>query len=198
MRLVPVNGVGVNRRLVKAESRARAQRIRIRGWQLGWLVAVGWLVAACNADGGETSPPQMLPIEARWCLTEDDPTRCIDLEVPTSPRQYSMGLQMRPALPPLRGMWFVFVPPAVAKFWMHRTLAPLDLIFIADNRILAIEPNAPTCPHLPCPSYGPDVPVDGVVELGAGEAQRLGLKPGSPVRIQWLGQPATPSAQTRD
>ena len=164
----------------------------------GWLLAGGGLLAACQAQEGEKGPPQVLPIEARWCLTETAPARCIDLEVPKTPRQYSMGLQLRPALPPLRGMWFVFSPPSVASFWMHRTLAPLDLIFLADNRILAIEANAPPCPHLPGPSYGPDVPVEGVVELGAGEAQRLGLKPGRPVRIHWLRQPATPSAQTRD
>jgi hypothetical protein len=95
-------------------------------------------------------------------------------------------------------MWFLFSPPTVAKFWMHRTLAPLDLLFIANNRILAIEANAPICPHLPCPSYGPDGPVDGVVELGAGEAERLGLKVGSPVEIRWLPQPATPSKSRRD
>jgi uncharacterized membrane protein (UPF0127 family) len=182
----------MNRRQVNAEPGSRAQQILVGAWLLGSMVAGSWLVAACRADGGEASPPQTLPIEARWCLTEGDPTRCIDLEVPKTPRQYSMGLQMRPALPPLRGMWFTFDPPAVAKFWMHRTLAPLDLLFIADNRILAIEANAPKCPNLPCPSYGPDVPVDGVVELGAGEAQRLGLKLGSPVRIRFLNQPATP------
>ena len=154
-------------------------------------------MAACGADGVEKGPPQYLPIEAQWCLS-GEPPRCIDLEVPTTPRQFSMGLQQRPALPPLRGMWFVFSPPEVAKFWMHRTLAPLDLLFIANNRILAIEANVPICPNLPCPSYGPDTPVDGVVELGAGEAERLGLMVGSSAQFNWLAQPAKPSTRTPD
>ncbi|MEB3317250.1 MAG: DUF192 domain-containing protein [Cyanobacteriota bacterium] len=188
----------MNRRLARGEQRHRPRWIPRRGWPLAGLLAGVWCVADGKADPGETSPPQRLPIEARWCLSERAPSRCIDLEVPKTPRQFSMGLQMRPALPPLRGMWFAFEPPAVAKFWMHRTLAPLDLLFIADGRILAIEANAPTCPHLPCPSYGPDGPVEGVVELGAGEAQRLGLKVGQPVRIQRIGQPATPSTPARD
>lgn len=161
------------------------------GVLIGCLAGSGALLAACQADSGETAPPQHLPIEARWCLSGEQP-RCIDLEVPSTPRQFSMGLQLRPALPPLRGMWFVFSPPTIARFWMHRTLAPLDLIFIANNRIVAIEANAPICPKLPCPSYGPPDPVDGVVELGAGEAERLGIKVGNPVEIRWLGQPATP------
>ncbi|MEB3318222.1 MAG: DUF192 domain-containing protein [Cyanobacteriota bacterium] len=164
----------------------------------GGVLAGSWLVSACQADGGEKGPPQVLPIEARWCLKEAEPARCIDLEVPQTPRQFSMGLQMRPALPPLRGMWFAFTPPSVARFWMHRTLAPLDLIFVANNRILAIEANVPTCPNLPCPTYGPEEPVDGVLELGAGEARRLGLKPGTEVEIRWLPEAAKPSTQKRD
>ncbi|MFM1798821.1 MAG: hypothetical protein RLZZ117_1099 [Cyanobacteriota bacterium] len=164
----------------------------------GGILAVSALLGSCKAAEKEPSPPQWLPIEARWCLMEGDPPPCIDLEVPQTPRQYSMGLQMRPALPPLRGMWFSFTPPSVATFWMHRTLAPLDLIFIANNRILAIEANTPTCARLPCPTYGPSVPVDGVVELRAGEAQRLGLKPGTPVDIRWLALPSTPAPQKRD
>jgi uncharacterized membrane protein (UPF0127 family) len=161
------------------------------------LAGICLFMAACGADGGEKGPPQYLPVEAQWCLDGESP-RCIALEVPATPRQFSMGLQQRPALPPLRGMWFVFIPPEVAAFWMHRTIAPLDLIFIANNRILAIEANVPICPNLPCPSYGPNTPVDGVVELGAGEAARLGLKVGSPVQIQWLAQPAKPSTRTPD
>jgi uncharacterized membrane protein (UPF0127 family) len=52
--------------------------------------------------------------------------------------------------------------------------------------VLAIEANAKPCPRLPCRSYGPDEPTDGVVELAAGEAARLGLHVGSAARIQEL------------
>jgi uncharacterized membrane protein (UPF0127 family) len=182
----------------------RADPVTVRvprraGWLLlGGLLAGGDLLAACHANEVEKGPPQMLPIEARWCLAEGEPGRCIDLEVPRTPRQFSMGLQMRPALPPMRGMWFAFNPPTRASFWMHRTLAPLDLLFIANNRILTIEANVPTCSYLPCPTYGPDEPVDSVVELGAGEARRLGLRPGSPVEIRRLSRPATPPPRQRD
>lgn len=185
-------------RLVSRFARPLGTRRVPTAMVLGCLAGAAWIMASCKAESGEPGPPQVLPIEAQWCLSGHSPRQCIDLEVPASPRQFSMGLQLRPALPPLRGMWFAFSPPSVAKFWMHRTLAPLDLLFIANNRILAIQANAPICPHLPCPSYGPDGPVDGVVELGAGEAERLGLKVGSPVEIRWLPQPATPSKSKRD
>jgi uncharacterized protein len=136
--------------------------------------------SAALPDRGDQGPPQVLPITARWCLT---PQRCIDLEVADTPRRQALGLQLRPPLPPLRGMWFPYEPPALARFWMHRTPAALDMLFIRDGLVVAIEADAQPCMRLPCPSYGPDQPVDGVVELAAGQAEALGLAVGSPARI---------------
>jgi uncharacterized protein len=130
---------------------------------------------------GFTAPPQQLPIEARWCL---DSSRCILLEVADESHEKSKGLQLRGPLPPLRGMWFPFSPPSLARFWMHHTLEPLDMLFVRGGRVVAIEAYAAPCLHLPCRSYGPDEPVDGVVELAGGQAEALGIAVGSPVRIE--------------
>jgi uncharacterized membrane protein (UPF0127 family) len=108
-----------------------------------------------------------------------------------------MGLQLRPPLPPGRGMWFPYAPPALARFWMHLTPEPLDMIFVRDHRVLAVVAFVPPCMHLPCRSYGPDDPVDGVLELGAGQAVALGIRVGTPVRIMPLAG-AIPSARARD
>jgi uncharacterized membrane protein (UPF0127 family) len=129
-------------------------------------------------------PPQLLPIEAEWCLPSGD---CIQLEVADEQHEQAMGLQWRGPLPPLRGMWFPF-QDVLLRFWMHQTPEPLDMVFINDNRVIAIEPKTTPCPRLPCRSYGPDEPGDGVVELAAGEAQRLGIEVGSEVVIR----PVTP------
>jgi uncharacterized membrane protein (UPF0127 family) len=107
----------------------------------------------------------------------------------------------RPPLAPLHGMWFPWPQPQVLKFWMHRTPAPLDMLFVRSGRVIAIEAGAQPCPHLPCRSYGPDEPADGVVELAAGEAARLGLQVGSSARITPLlprtaaKAPAAPAAR---
>lgn len=127
------------------------------------------------------SPPQFLPVEARWCLPGG---RCIGLEVPRGERQFSFGLQLRPALPTLRGMWFDFGSPTLARFWMHRTPEPLDMLFIRDQRVVAIEAKTKPCMHLPCRAYGPDELVESVVELAAGQAEELGLKVGSEAAIE--------------
>ncbi|AII43985.1 hypothetical protein KR100_11525 [Synechococcus sp. KORDI-100] len=128
-----------------------------------------------------TPPPQHLPVTAEWCLSAE---RCIALEVARTPEQQRLGLMQRPELPPLRGMWFPFNRARRARFWMHNTLAPLDMVFLREGRVIHIESDVPVCPDLPCPSYGPTEWADGVVELGAGEARRLGIGTGQPSHIQ--------------
>ena len=127
------------------------------------------------------SPPQQLPVTAQWCLED---RRCIALEVARTADQQRIGLMQRPALPQLRGMWFPFDRPRRLRFWMHNTLAPLDMVFLREGRVVHIERRVPVCPSLPCPSYGPTQSGDGVVELGAGEAERLGISLGDPARFE--------------
>ena len=132
-------------------------------------------------------PPQWLSVAARWCLAKQ---RCIDLEVARSSEQQRLGLMQRPELPPLRGMWFPFSTPQPQRFWMFNTLAPLDIIFVRDGRVLDLVRDVPTCAALPCRSYAADADgngradfVDAVIEIGAGEVERLGIEIGDPVRI---------------
>jgi len=164
------------------------------GLALGTALAAGAGVAA--APRAAEGPPMHLPVTARWCLGPGGAGPCIGLEVPAGERQYAWGLQLRPRLPALRGMWFRFDPPVPARFWMHRTPEPLDMLFVREGRIVAIEAGATPCPRLPCRSYGPEQPVDGVVELAAGEAARLGLVVGGPAPIEPLppSRASTPAA----
>ncbi|MFM7676292.1 MAG: DUF192 domain-containing protein [Synechococcus sp.] len=174
--------------------------------------AAGLAVAEGVAQAGgapPAGPPQFLPATARWCLPARDPAEpapCVLLEVARSDREQSWGLQLRPPLPPLRGMWFPYDPPARARFWMHRTPEPLDMLFVAEGKVVAIEAHTTPCPRLPCRSYGPDDPVAGVLELAAGQAAALGITVGTPVRIEALAAPgpalrpaaAGPAAPARD
>ena len=167
-----------------------------RSIQRRWALAFVVVLVGCR-PGQTQSPPQFLPITAQWCLEGPAPARCIQLEVPRHERQYAMGLQLRPPLPHLRGMWFPYAPPTVARFWMHRTPEPLDMLFIRDGRVAALERAVPPCMNLPCRSYGPGTPVDGVLELAAGQAAVLGISVGTPVRITPLPG-MSPSAPAPD
>ena len=143
---------------------------------------------------------QMLPIEAQWCLersTPKQPQVCIALEVADDHNERRLGLMHRPPLPPQRGMWFDFKRPAPISMWMLNTPASLDMVFVRDGAVVAVEARRPPCRAIPCPGYfadrnrdGSPDPVDGVIELGAGEAARLGIDVGDGVSIQRV-RPAT-------
>jgi uncharacterized membrane protein (UPF0127 family) len=174
---------------VAGQRRTPAPRARRRRQLWGALVVLAASAVplpAAHSSSPSQGPPQFLPIRARWCL---EPELCILLEVADTHRRQALGLQLRPALPPLRGMWFPYDPPAPARFWMHRTPEPLDMLFVREGRVVAIEAGAQPCMALPCPSYGPAEPVAGVIELGAGEAARLGITAGTAVRIEPFSGP---------
>jgi hypothetical protein len=81
-------------------------------------------------------------------------------------------------------MWFPFKPARPLRFWMLNTIAPLDMVFVHQGEVIAIEAEVPICPAMPCKAYGPMADADGVIELGAGEAKRLGLGVGDAVAIK--------------
>lgn len=126
---------------------------------------------------------QILPITAQV----DVEGQVIQLEVAQTPRQQQMGLMYRTELPADRGMVFVFNPPRSIQFWMKNTLIPLDMVFLQNGEVKAIVAEAPPCTTNPCPTYGPsNVAVDQVIELAAGRAAELNLKPGDRLSVQFL------------
>ena len=137
----------------------------------------------------DVSPPQQLPLEAQWCVRDHT---CVLLEVADQPQEQRLGLMQRPALPPLRGMWFPFKPARPLRFWMLNTIAPLDMVFVHQGEVIAIEAEVPICPALPCQSFGPMADADGVIELGTGEAKRLGLGVGDAVAIEPIALTSPP------
>jgi uncharacterized membrane protein (UPF0127 family) len=173
--------------MARRSGRDRSRTGRGRGAAVAALLLLDLAAPRAQARPG-SGPPMQLPVTAHWCLGATASGPCIGLEVPANAREYSWGLQLRPRLPELRGMWFRFAPAQVARFWMHRTPEPLDMVFVQNGRVIAIEAAAP-CMRLPCRSYGPDEPVDGVVELAAGETARLGIRVGDAAIIRPLPAP---------
>jgi uncharacterized membrane protein (UPF0127 family) len=103
------------------------------------------------------------------------------LEVTQTPEEAQLGLMGRKTLPVGSGMLFTFFPPEPVKFWMRHTLIPLDMIFVADSKIIHIQEAAPPCPEKlgeRCPTYGPDTLVDYVIELPAHTVHKDGIKVG--------------------
>jgi uncharacterized protein len=100
------------------------------------------------------------------------------LEVAATPAQQQCGMMFRQAMPAKTGMDFPFNPPRELAFWMENTPLPLDLVFVnAESRVIGIGKGKPYSRDL--------IPSNGiaarVIELNAGEAARIGLKPGDRV-----------------
>jgi len=117
---------------------------------------------------------QLLPISVNTIVAE----RAIGLEVAKTPQEQATGLMFRTELPDDRGMFFPIEPARNVRFWMKNVLIELDMVFLREGVVQAIIPNVPPCLSETCPNYGPDVPVDGVIELRGGRAAQLGLKVG--------------------
>ncbi|MDB9373160.1 DUF192 domain-containing protein [Nodularia sphaerocarpa] len=126
---------------------------------------------------------QMLPITAEAILANG--TR-IQLEVAQTPEQQAKGLMYRPALPDNRGMLFQFPAAQQVNFWMKNVPVPLDMVFLQNGVIKYIQASAPPCESEPCPTYGPDVPIDTVIELRSGRAAELNLQEGDLIKIEFL------------
>jgi uncharacterized protein len=102
-----------------------------------------------------------------------------NIEVATTDQERALGLMFRRSLPENAGMLFIYDPPQPATMWMKNTFIPLDMVFIsAHGEVHRIESNTEPFSTTIIPSEGD---VAGVLELNAGEAGKIGLKPGDKV-----------------
>lgn len=133
----------------------------------------------------EQSQGQLLPISA----AADIKGTQIALEVAVTSAQRATGLMFRPEIPDNRGMLFPFDPAQPVRFWMRNVLVPLDMVFLRQGRVEAIAADVPPCEAVPCPTYGPGVAIDQVIELRGGRAAELGLQVGDRIAIDFTAQP---------
>lgn len=102
---------------------------------------------------------------------------CFYLELATTRAQQTLGLMNRTSLPNNKGMLFIYQEPGIYSFWMKNTLIPLDMIWLDENfNIIYIKKNAQPCLTNQCPSYGPQEKAKYVLELNAGEVEKINLK----------------------
>ena len=112
-------------------------------------------------------------------LTSDGVRHDFMVEVADDPQARARGLMFRRSLDANRGMLFDFEHNTEVQMWMKNTYISLDMLFLLENgTIHRIERN--TEPHSlrVISSFGK---VRGVLELPAGSASALGLKPGDTV-----------------
>lgn len=100
------------------------------------------------------------------------------LEVADSSATRERGLSGRIGLAPNTGMIFVFENLGRYSFWMKDMIFPIDMIWLRDDWCI-VHIVADADPESYPTIFAPPVPALYIVEIGAGEAARLGLKNGS-------------------
>ncbi|PZN96045.1 MAG: DUF192 domain-containing protein [Alphaproteobacteria bacterium] len=134
------------------------------------LMAVQPVMAACPNAGLASVPVTFMTKKGRSTYA---------IEVAATPAQQECGLMYRKAMPRKTGMMFPFDPPKAATFWMENTPLPLDLIFVGpDDRVINVAPGMPYSRDI----IASDGIAASVIELNAGEAKRIGLRPGDKVQ----------------
>jgi len=94
------------------------------------------------------------------------------------------GLMHRTSLSEDAGMLFVFEVEQPLAFWMKNTLIPLDILYFdRDGRLVSMQTDVPPCRTPYCPSYPSDRPALFTLELNAGVAATLGVKPGDRLKF---------------
>lgn len=124
-------------------------------------------------------------VERLWLMTGAGQETPIEVEVAKEPKEKALGLMFRTELAEGTGMLFPYDSPQEVTMWMRNTYIPLDMVFIrADGVVHRIETHTRPMSEEIISSQGP---VTAVLELPAGAAAKLGLKPGDRVRHAHFG-----------
>ncbi len=109
----------------------------------------------------------------------------LTVEVAATDAARAQGLSDRDTLPEGRGMLFTFERPGTYGFWMHGMRFPLDFVWIAKGRVVAVTLDVPA-PSFAQPEpvrLGPPEPVDVVLEVREGWVAAHGVGVGDEAQL---------------
>jgi uncharacterized membrane protein (UPF0127 family) len=103
------------------------------------------------------------------------------VETAVTPAEREQGLSGRPSLCRGCGMLFIFENKGPYRFWMKDMNFDLDMLWIADGKIVQIDKDIP---YIGGTSIirSSTVPIDEVLEINAGESEQLGIKIGDELK----------------
>ena len=146
------------------------RRILAAALVVGAFAMLPGVAHAQNAPAGGLEPLTIVTSSGRHAF---------QVEVMRTPDQRARGLMHRQFLPADRGMLFDFKQVEPVAMWMQNTYISLDMLFIrADGTVARIAERAEPLSTRTIPS---GEPVLSVLEVNAGTAEKLGIKPGDKV-----------------
>jgi len=106
------------------------------------------------------------------------------IEIAEDDASRTHGLMDRTEMAADHGMLFVFQNDAPRAFWMKNTKISLDMMFFDENlKLVSVQHRVPPCVADPCPAYSSGAPARYVLELNAGQAEKLGLTSGDVLTV---------------
>ncbi|MGA2595161.1 MAG: DUF192 domain-containing protein, partial [Bryobacteraceae bacterium] len=139
------------------------------------LMLLSLLAAGCGDP--ETAGPEVLRMRTVKLPNGQE----IRAEVEIDPIDMQKGMMFRDSLARGHGMLFIHQKPGLYPYWMYQVRIPLDMLWMdSSRRIVEISADTPPCKTKAsqCANYGGHQQAQFVLELGGGEAQRLGLHVG--------------------
>lgn len=103
------------------------------------------------------------------------------VELADTDREREMGLSGRENIAESEGMLFVFPESVIVPFWMKDMKFPIDIIWIADGRVVGVVEWA--IPDGGKKLFYPPRPIGYALEVQAGAVAKLGIVPGAEVRV---------------
>ena len=153
---------------------------RIQSSAAAFLCAVLlWSTAVAAESNDVRQLDRMFPRSTLQIATPDAKLHKIDVWVADTDPRRMRGLMFVEHLADDAGMLFIYPEPQPVAIWMKNTPLSLDILFVrADGRVHRIAENA-------TPQSTDTIPSDGIVlaviELKAGSAARMNIRPGAQV-----------------
>lgn len=108
-----------------------------------------------------------------------DLSRTLTLEIADTDAARTLGLGGRTSLAENEGMLFVFDKPDFLAFWMKGMRFPLDIVWLNRDVVIDVATLKPPKSETALPEWHmPLKKADRVLEISAGTAEKLGLRPG--------------------
>lgn len=105
------------------------------------------------------------------------------VEIVKDPWEQAQGLSGRKSLAENKAMLFVFSKEDYYQFWMKGMNFSLDIIWINQGKVIDIKERAPIPTTHYIEQYRPEAPAKYVLEIGAGLAEKYGIKVGDDVKL---------------
>ncbi|MGH8061281.1 MAG: DUF192 domain-containing protein [Pseudoxanthomonas sp.] len=107
------------------------------------------------------------------------------VEIADDEAERERGLMFRDELAIGSGMIFIHDREEPQAYWMKNTRIPLDILYFDNARkLVAQQRDVPPCSAGDrCPAYPSNAPARYVLELNAGEAEKLKLENGAELKL---------------